>query len=59
MTHRLKTLELFINILGHKAGDLALHLLPTGGVYIGGGIINELIPVLKNDLFYKNFISKK
>ena len=54
----LKTLDLFIRILGHKAGDLALHLLPIGGIYLGGGIVKELIPILKNDLFYKSFISK-
>lgn len=54
----LKTLSLFINILGHKAGDLALHLLPIGGVYLGGGIIKELVPLFKNDFFYNNFISK-
>ncbi|MDR3630493.1 MAG: glucokinase [Desulfocapsaceae bacterium] len=34
----LKTMELFLSILGSEAGNLALKLYATGGLYIGGGI---------------------
>jgi glucokinase len=33
-----KTIELFLSILGSEAGNLALKLYATGGLYIGGGI---------------------
>ena len=34
----LRTMELFLSILGSEAGNLALKLYATGGLYIGGGI---------------------
>ena len=34
-----KTIELFLTILGAEAGNLALKLYSTGGLYIGGGIM--------------------
>jgi len=33
-----RTMELFLSILGSEAGNLALKLYATGGLYIGGGI---------------------
>lgn len=35
-------LELFLAVLGNEAGNLALTLYATGGVYIGGGIVRQL-----------------
>ena len=37
-----KTVELFLAILGAEAGNLALKLYSTGGLYIGGGIMPRL-----------------
>jgi len=37
-----KTVELFLTILGAEAGNLALKLYCTGGLYIGGGIMPRL-----------------
>jgi glucokinase len=39
----LKTMELFLSILGSEAGNLALKLYATGGLYIGGGILPRLV----------------
>ncbi len=37
-----ETVELFLAILGSEAGNLALKLYSTGGLYIGGGIMPRL-----------------
>jgi glucokinase len=37
-----KTMELFLSILGSEAGNLALKLYTTGGLYIGGGLLPRL-----------------
>lgn len=40
------TLDLFVDILGAAAGNLALTVLATGGVYLGGGLPPRLLPEL-------------
>ena len=37
-----QTLEMFFGFLGAAAGNLALTVYATGGVYIGGGIVPQL-----------------
>ena len=41
------TLELFMEILGDQAGNLALTVLATGGIYLGGGIPGRILPQLQ------------
>lgn len=53
-----KSLRLFVSILGAEAGNLALKVLATGGVYIGGGIPPRILPLLKEPAFLKNFQEK-
>lgn len=53
-----KTLEMFVAILGAQAGDLALALLATGGVYLGGGIPPRILPLLQSDLFRNAYLNK-
>ncbi|MCP4535697.1 MAG: glucokinase [Chloroflexi bacterium] len=43
------TLNHFISILGAKAGNLALQVVATGGVYLGGGIPPRILPVLERE----------
>ncbi len=38
-----KTMELFLSLLGTEAGNLALKLYSTQGLFIGGGIIPRLV----------------
>jgi glucokinase len=52
------TIEIFVAILGAEAGNLALKVLATGGVYIGGGIPLHLLPALKKPLFMQSFVRK-
>ena len=41
------TIEAFATILGAEAGNLALKVIATGGVYIGGGIAPRIISLLE------------
>jgi glucokinase len=53
-----KTLDLFVSILGATAGNLALTGLTMGGIYIGGGIAPKILPKLGEALFIKAFVDK-
>ncbi len=52
------TLELFVKILGGEIGNMALKVLATGGVYIGGGIPPRILPLLQRPEFL-GFIANK
>lgn len=52
------TLSTFISILGAEAGNLALKLLATGGVYLGGGIPPRILPALRQGPFMQSFRRK-
>jgi glucokinase len=54
----IKSLNMFVSILGAVAGNLALIGMTTGGVYLGGGIPPKILPVLEKGIFMKAFISK-
>lgn len=41
-----KSVETFLAILGAEAGNLALKLYSTGGLYIGGGIMPRLVGLI-------------
>lgn len=53
-----KTMELFVSILGSEAGNLALKVLATGGIYLGGGIPRRILPLLRQDKFRFAFTDK-
>ena len=46
-----EALRAFATILGAEAGNLALKLLATGGIYLGGGLPLRILPFLQNDRF--------
>jgi glucokinase len=48
-------LDLFVRYYGIEAGNLALKFLAGGGVYISGGIADDLIDQLKSPLFLDAF----
>ncbi len=52
------TLDMFVSILGSEAGNLALKMLATGGIYLGGGIPPRILPALKGDRFLAAFRNK-
>jgi glucokinase len=53
-----RTLDLFVTILGSEAGNLALKVLATGGVYLGGGIPPRITNLIKRDGFLAAFRGK-
>ena len=52
------TLELFMEILGDQAGNLALTVLATGGIFLGGGIPVRILPQLQSGPFMRFFQDK-
>ncbi len=52
------TIDSFLGILGGLAGDLALTLGAFGGVYIAGGIVPRVRPLLENSPFRRRFEDK-
>jgi glucokinase len=51
-------LELMIDIYGAQAGNLALSVMATGGVYVGGGIAPKILPRLRDGRFMRAFTAK-
>jgi glucokinase len=52
------TLDLFVSALGAEAGNMALKVLATGGVYLGGGIPPRILPLLAGGEFMQAFLRK-
>ncbi|HYL76164.1 MAG TPA: glucokinase [Bryobacteraceae bacterium] len=53
-----QTLDIFVSIYGAEAGNLALKVVATGGVFIGGGIAPKIIKKLSGPAFMKSFSEK-
>ncbi len=54
----LRALDLFVSIYGAEAGNLALKVKATGGVYLGGGIAPRIVEQLKSPDFLEAFTAK-
>ena len=52
------TLELFLDILADEASNMALKVLSTGGVFLGGGIPPRVLSELQKPRFMNVFSSK-
>ena len=52
------TIKTFVSILAAEAGNLALKILSTGGLYIGGGMPRHILPFLQEESFMKTFLDK-
>lgn len=53
-----RALEAFVSILGAETGNLALKLLATGGMYLGGGLPPRIVPLLDSARFRSAYSSK-
>lgn len=53
-----QTVETFIEILGAEAGNLALKVMATGGVFLGGGIPPRVLRLLETGTFMQAFTGK-
>ncbi len=52
------TLDLFVAILGTESGNLAVKVMATGGIYLGGGIPPRILSALKGGRFLQALHSK-
>lgn len=53
-----QALDIFVSLYGSEAGNLALKMLATNGIYVGGGIAPKILSALKNDTFIESFTAK-
>jgi glucokinase len=54
----LSAVRLFLALYGAYAGDVALHFLPRGGVYIAGGLVTHLRAWIGEGDFLSAFLDK-
>lgn len=53
-----EALDIFMNVYGAQAGNLALTVMSLGGVYVGGGIVTKLLPTMTAGGFLRAFAAK-
>jgi glucokinase len=53
-----KALDLWIAVYGAEAGNLALKVMSTGGLFLSGGISPKILSKLKGPLFMDAFLAK-
>jgi glucokinase len=53
-----QALDLWTEIYGSEAGNLALKVLALGGVYVAGGIAVKILPKIKDGTFIRAFQDK-
>jgi glucokinase len=53
-----ETLSIFVSVLAREAANLALKVVATGGLYIGGGIPRRIISLLRKGRFMEEYARK-
>ena len=53
-----RALDLFVSVYGAEAGNLALKMLATGGLYVGGGVAPRIVAKLTDGTFMDAFVAK-
>jgi glucokinase len=53
-----RALDMFCQIYGAEAGNVALKCLSVGGVFVGGGIAPKILPALRRGGFLRAFLDK-
>ncbi|MEX1201194.1 MAG: glucokinase [Methylophaga sp.] len=53
-----QTMQLFVDIYGAQAGNLALTVMPRGGLYLAGGIASKNQPLFTDGRFMQAFLAK-
>jgi glucokinase len=53
-----QALDLFVSLYGAEAGNLALKIMATAGVYVGGGIAPKIVAKLTDSTFMQAFVAK-
>jgi glucokinase len=52
------TIDTFVSILASESGNVALKVLATGGLYLGGGVVTHTLPALRGAHFMQYFKKK-
>jgi glucokinase len=50
-----EAVELFVSLYGAQAANLVLGSMALGGLYVGGGIVTKLLPIVESGLFMDAF----
>jgi len=53
-----ETMQIFSAAFGAEAGNIALKVLASGGMYLGGGIAPKILKTLKSGAFTQAFLDK-
>ena len=53
-----EALDVFVAAYGAEAGNLALKIMATGGLYVGGGIAPKIVEKLREPTFVEAFLDK-
>jgi glucokinase len=53
-----ETMKVFTGAYGAEAGNIALKVMATAGMYLGGGIAPKILQTLKNGTFLQAFLDK-
>jgi glucokinase len=53
-----ETMKIFTGAYGAEAGNIALKVLASGGMYLGGGIAPKILQTLRNGTFLQAFLDK-
>jgi glucokinase len=53
-----KALDIFVEVYGAEASNLALKVMSTGGLFLAGGISPKILPKLTGPAFMKAFLNK-
>jgi glucokinase len=53
-----EALDIFVSLYGAEAGNLALKLMATGGVYLAGGIAPKILDKIREPIFMNAFTAK-
>jgi len=53
-----QTMQMFVEAYAAEIGNLALKLIPNGGLYIAGGIAPKILPLLQDGTFLRILKSK-
>jgi len=53
-----QALDIFVSVYGAEAGNLALKVVATGGMFVGGGIAPKILRKLSSSTFTKAFNAK-
>jgi len=53
-----QAMSLFVAAYGAEAGNLALKILPFGGLYLAGGVAPKILPLLQHRIFMNAFLNK-